>query len=177
MATIADVRNGILGVFAPVEDGYNREIFAGSKSPSLLVHRRSMVASGALMAFQRVQRDALARWPKGHETVQPLLCKEINAVAPGLILGLSGLKAACSQVEKADELIDPRIEALKELQRTAAEKEPQAIAAVEKEIQTEPQAIASHQKQVQTEPKTNYWLIAAAAAVGFAAGLFLGRRN
>ncbi len=177
MATLADVRNGILGLFAPVEDGYNREIVAGSKSPSLWVHRRAMVASGSLMAFQRVQRDALARWPKGHETVQPLLCKEINAVAPGLILGLTGLRAACAQVEKAGELIDPRIEALQQLQTMAAEKEPVAIAAVEKEVQTEPEAIAADQKQVQAEPKTNYWLIAAAAAVGFAAGLLLGRRN
>ncbi len=173
MATIADVRNGILGVFAPVEDGYIREIAAGSKNPSLLVHRRSMVASGALMAFQRAQRDAVALWPKGHKTVEPLLCREINAVAPGLILGLTGLKAACAQVDQSAELIDPRIEALKQLQQTAAEKEPEAIAAVEKEVQTEPE-----EKPISKEkPQTNYWLIAAAAAVGFAAGLFLGRRN
>lgn len=173
MTTLADVKNGILGVFAPVEDGYNREIAAGSKSPSGLVHRRAMVASGSLMAFQRVQRDALALWPKGHKTVESLLCKEINAVAPGLILGLSGLKAACAQVEKAEELIEPRIEALKKLQSMAAEKEPEAIAAVEKEVQTEPE----EKPKSKEKSNTNYWLIAAAAAAGFAAGLFLGRRN
>ena len=94
-------------------------------------------------------------------------------MAPGLILGLTGLKAACAQVDQSAELIDPRIEALKQLQQTAAEKEPEAIAAVEKEVQTEPE-----EKPISKEkPQTNYWLIAAAAAVGFAAGLFLGRRN
>lgn len=181
MSVSLDVRN----VFAPVEDAYKKESEVNG-NPNPYINLRGMVAGGSLFAFSQVQLHKRALWPKGYETVRRQLGTEIRTVAPRLIVDLESLKPK-HQPTDVEKEIEPRIEALRKLQGMAAENAGQEDVSLSIDVQT--QAVEQSDKEVQTVPepkieevrteksKTNYWLLAAAAAVGFAAGFFLARRN